>query len=846
MADTKKQKTEDTKEVEETKEPPKELEEDAKKDKGDKIKSAVTFLTPDTTMNVLPSTVGNMLGSLQDGGLGSLVAGARANVGIKSGRYMFEAKIVESGGTAMFRIGLSTEGSLFLGEDASSICFDNQGSLISNKKKTKPAKSFAQDIIVAVVLNLDPTSPNFNTISLFKDGVRASEPQPLPDELKDQTLFPSFSYKGVTVHYNFGPPIVPLPFTCKVVSEALVKDVSMKDQPEGGTYTAHFPVCLPDEGSFDALDSFLQKNPDYTEISDRALQDWQVKSGLGTKAKAASNDKPDANHDFTPLKNTLIQIAALQPRNLVVMEVKANLVKEDRIAALAKFKSPAFKTVAEVLVGTPPSSFKKTIHEKLLKAKQDASDAQFKVEQAKKKREWMARKKTKEAEKAKKKADKERQKKMEEIKKKREEALKKAKKDMAAKAGETVEEEEEKAEEEEKKEEEPEEEEPEEPEPQDEEPPTVELNAEEKAITFFKGSVPDLAPYVLNTSFASFSLPTADEGFTSVKFSWSKKEEAIAYAKQWVLAKKQTTRVEDIKPSQWFKDKLSSWNSSLTSWKNKQNEYKTLVAKKAAEKQAKLKKKEMEEKKAKMEAEKKAKEAEAKKAKEGEEEKAEEKEEEKEEVKPVEVEVEEEPEDTVDFEGVDVFGVEDVLDIGAKTPLFKEFQFEDFALMSLRAELHFMAHSFGKDVEDPDRTGVHMDHLAFYYQKYFGKTLSAQSFGVKTVLEMVQLVSDTVHVEAKTSVLESLIPADLETHAVFIKLTEEARRQRLLAIEMGDDSAKLNIQKQQGEKRSWDGSQKQGGGNNQDAKTGESKDNKRKWEGGGKGGGKWGKWGGKW
>ena len=36
-----------------------------------------------------------------------------------------------------------------------------------------------------------------------------------------------------------------------------------------------------------------------------------------------------------------------------------------------------------------------------------------------------------------------------------------------------------------------------------------------------------------------------------------------------------------------------------------------------------------------------------------------------------------------------------------KTPLFKEFQFEDFAMMSLRVELHLLATSFGKDSSDP-------------------------------------------------------------------------------------------------------------------------------------------------
>merc|ERR1719272_2402342 len=92
-----------------------ELETDAKRDSNPKIRDAVKFLTPDTTMNVLPSSVGNILMSMVEGGLSQLVAGARASVGVKAGRYLFEAKIVEQAGdgSKMVRVGFAAEGSLF-------------------------------------------------------------------------------------------------------------------------------------------------------------------------------------------------------------------------------------------------------------------------------------------------------------------------------------------------------------------------------------------------------------------------------------------------------------------------------------------------------------------------------------------------------------------------------------------------------------------------------------------------------------------------------------------------------------------------------------------------------------
>merc|ERR1711924_592023 len=107
-------------------------------------------------------------------------------------------------------------------------------------------------------------------------------------------------------------------------------------------------------------------------------------------------------------------------------------------------------------------------------------------------------------------------------------------------------------------------------------------------------------------------------------------------------------------------------------------------------------------------------------------------------------ESDEEPEVEIDFEGLDVFGVNDICDIGGKTPLFKDFQFEDFTLMTLRAELHLLINAFGKDCNDPDRTGIHVDHLAFYYQKYYGKALNLHSFGVQTSAELVKMVHDTI------------------------------------------------------------------------------------------------------
>merc|ERR1711941_191169 len=58
--------------------------------------------------------------------------------------------------------------------------------------------------------------------------------------------------------------------------------------------------------------------------------------------------------------------------------------------------------------------------------------------------------------------------------------------------------------------------------------------------------------------------------------------------KKYVLAKKNTTRVEDIKPSQWFKDRKGQWDKALKEYQGKQTAWKAMLAKKDADKKKKI------------------------------------------------------------------------------------------------------------------------------------------------------------------------------------------------------------------------------------------------------------------
>jgi len=796
-----------------TVEPPKEVEEDAEEDRRSRIQESVTCLPSDTTLNIMPSVHGNVLMPLTDGGMQYLLAGARANVGVKYGRYMFEARIVEilnpaetesrRGGTRvtprqLLRIGFSTERScLFLGETEDSVCFDSEGVFTHNKKPIGTTEKFAREQVLSVVLNLDDESPNANTISLFRDGQRISEPQRLPECLKGKALYPAVTFRNLTVHINFGPVSgAKMPFRCRMIQDAAQRDAAVVSHPvpKDGKYDVIFPVCLPDEGTFEWLDMFLEKHPEYVELSDRKISEWAERSGVWRSkgyAARASNDKPDMNFgiaqmDDQSIRRILHTVVQAHHRHFVYMEIKSNLMEEERREAVKRFRAPHFKTTAQIMMGEPTKDFKDKVHGALLKQKQEKADADFRVWQQEEIQRRLAERKRKEVEREQKRAAKmarkaeearkvEEERRAEEVRKAEEAAKEQA--EAPKEAGEGKPEGEGKAAAEEKKAEEQskedggvqqmavdsksdEEEEAEEDDKlAEQQPPKVELTDEERRTWFVRPPNPDMNPWTLSSTFAKFTLPSKEEGFDDVHYEWLQKTKCTEYLKEWILSRKLTIRIEDILPSEWFGEQWVSWQNQLQKWMQKQGEW-AAACKKGPVKEVDGKEGEEAEKKV--------------------------------EAPDVKEEAKEGKEDA-DEEELDVFGVEDVCDIGKGEPLFANFTFEDWALLSLRYELHLLAHAFRRDVDDPERLGIHVDHLLFYYNKYFRKPLHTKSYGVETYEALVDFVQDTVVVNPKNSVLEAQLSDELDTFDLFLKLTEEARRERSLRIDSGEEEVKLNF-----------------------------------------------------
>eukprot|EP00927_Polykrikos_kofoidii_P053918 TRINITY_DN48438_c0_g1_i1.p1 TRINITY_DN48438_c0_g1~~TRINITY_DN48438_c0_g1_i1.p1 ORF type:complete len:747 (+),score=169.75 TRINITY_DN48438_c0_g1_i1:333-2243(+) len=488
---------------------------------------------------------------------------------MKAGRYFFEVSMLEflnpptSAGSGrgpvprqLVRVGFSTAASpLVLNDgDAGAFFFDAEGFYSSAEtKRVQVGKRFARDEVIGVLLNLDAGSPNANTISVFRNGERASEPQRLPEQLKGETLFPHVSFRNVTLEINFGPePIKPWPFVCSALQGAAQDDVVVKKYPapKDGKHTVVFPVGWPDEGTFAWLEHFLEKNPDFVELSDRSIIDWAVKSGLWrnkTHAWKSSKDKPDYNFgvplmdDFS-VRRVLNSIAPTVPRNYVVMEVKQNLVAVDRKENLNRFPNASFKKVARVALGDPTEEFQKVARRALLKEK--VAKAEF---------EWKAKK----------------------IERERKKMVAKRKHELAAKQRQARQQNGEEVLDEQA-------EEPEDAEDEEMEMPEVSLTEEEEKHWFVPpapGSQ-DLTQQAFERSFSGFSIPEKKEGFDEVLFEWANEKTSREYLKTKVLEKKRTAKIESLVPGEWFKTQQAEWGKQVKAWQAKQAEAK-VAAKRA-------------------------------------------------------------------------------------------------------------------------------------------------------------------------------------------------------------------------------------------------------------------------
>jgi len=688
---------------------------DAPKDNRTILKSSIAFNAADTTLNVLSTWGGKVLTPITEGGMAFLLAGAKANVGQKNGRYMFEIKIVQIIATNQpgqrprqtLRLGFSTsEAELILSTEPTGAFFDLDGLFSAGSAKSvyNGRVPIARDIVVAVVLNLDPKSPNHNTMALYKDGVRVTEPKQLPEQMHGKPLYPHLNFRSISLQVNMGlTPLKELPFKCRLLQGAAERDVMVapSKEPKDGVYEVVMPVAFPDEGTFDWVDTFLEKNPTYVELSDRKIIDWATRSGLNIKGQpgqgSTSNDKPKPNFgipsiDDLSVRKVLGSVAPLVPRNYVVMEVKANLMRDERGEILKRFAYPCFRKVAHVVMGEPKKGFVEKVQAILLDDKQQRADD-----------EWKKRKELKDKQ---------------ELMKKRAEEMKLKREALKTQDGASKKEGEDEMEDDEKKDVEVEEDE--------DEPPILELDEAEKKLKFRSTPLPDLDPKIFSTSFSKFSTPDDEEGFDLIRYEWTSEKDAKSYLRTWITNKKSTMRIEDLKPGDFFKKRAAEFAKLYKEWQEKQTAYM-----KTAKKDSDL------------------------------------------------------------SQDADIFMVENISNVNGGCPLFEHFSAQDWALVQLRFELYAMLVAFPKDADDDERKGILLDHLQFYYTKYYAKVFSVKAFNKATISEVLAMITDTVNL--KDSVAIPMTSDDNLALDVFVRITEEQRRERQRRIDAGDETVRLRF-----------------------------------------------------
>uniref|UniRef100_A0A7S1WG85 B30.2/SPRY domain-containing protein n=1 Tax=Alexandrium catenella TaxID=2925 RepID=A0A7S1WG85_ALECA len=653
---------------------------DEPEDKSARIARGVELCAVDATPDVLVSASG-AVSSLAQGGFQHLRSGVRADTGAKAGRYLFEVKVIECGSRAEseLRVGFSTAGSsLFLGDgSAENVCFSSEGAYYLADpgqgkaiEKAGACNRMTSHQVVGVLLNLSPESPNAMTVSVFLDGERAGKPQPIPAHLKGKALYPTLTFRNVTLAANFGArglQLKALPFQCRMFSgmaKAHAESSGARASTEGKLEVV-IPIGLPDRGVFDYAERFVQEHPGHVELSDRKFADWCRKSGLVTKGSPSpmhSRDRFDFNYGIPQLdgkawRGNLQTLLQLSGRSCVLPEVRAGLLAPERKELLSKIPRSVRK-VAVVVLGDPSKSFKDWVHEKIR--------SEYEVKKA---------------------------------------AFEK-RRDIAEAIGEELSEDELR-------------------------PPEEPALGEDVCFLPVETGLSDLSEKALTGSYSHFTVPGDDEGFDEVRFEWSGRDEAEQYLQRWVTEKKATLIVDGLKPGTWFHARLKEWHKVRQDLRTSFSKYKSSGS---------------------------------------------------------DADV-----SAIKLEDVDVHNCD-----GDGTPIYANFKYEDWLLLSWRYELHLLVHAFMEDVADPDYKGIPEEHVAHYFRLYYGIPCDLKGKlgmdGLPAVVKLLKGPVELVELKPGYKVLQSTLPMSA-TADDFVRSIESYRRDRARRVEAGDESARLSFPK---------------------------------------------------
>jgi len=662
-------------------EEPKEKELDEVETTEARYKDPIRMSTEESTLNALVSPEGIVTSLQMDTFHEShqqaqhLLAACKMNVGLIAGRYMLETEILVSGNGGEVRLGFSTpKSTLFLGENGT-IGVVSNGSFFSDGNIIAPldfgGRRFSRGDVIGLLLNRTE-SGNANTLSLFHNGERMGQPQPLPESFLKQALFPHVTVKNCTVFVNSTNTLLKrYPFTCRSIGGAAKKHIvpsSVKDTNES-------EIVVP-VGYFSPewLESYQASRPNdtFTELTQSFLSKWQGKSLL--------QEAPPSIYLVKFFEKMM-----RQRKRKFVYSFGHNLNPIER-KAFCERMPPQMKKTAVV---HDPAIEELPTHNHFTPLSRQAENGVL---------------------------------------------------------------------------------------PPATPAPRVRRLPDCKAV----------------------GLPSEEEGFQTVSFTESR-EKSQDLLKKWQKKTKDQTRVDNLQPGNWFRQKMESWRAFQEETRKDGEETKLQkMRERAAQEEEEGEKKEGEAEKKEGEAEKKDGEAEKKEGeaekKEGEAEKKEceaEKKEGEAEKKEGEAEKKEGEEKKEEREEEKKEEKKKPRREGASCVDTSTWTEEDWMLVDLRVELHLLCHAFRMDVDDEERTRFSGENLNHYYRLYNGpKSFYVATYGAKTVEEVFEPVTDTITLE------EDMVTPKLEQDTEFdvmMELTESARQERTDRIGAGDEGAKLKF-----------------------------------------------------
>jgi len=303
------------------------------------------FNSSDTTLNAMVDREGNVLGQMGQDGLVHLLAHAKMTYGIKKGRYYVESLRLDACKTSgAFRFGVSTQSAKFTGGDGS-IAFDLECCLTVNgepQKGVSPQRQLGKGDVVGILVNLEKKHKNENTVSLFVNGQRHSQPVALPENMVNQALFPQLAVKNMSAGLNLTTINMKLPFSVMMMGEATPSDLEKSKVTETKNPKIVFPVGTCPEAfckeflSKNASDNYLALTPEY-------IKEWCADSKYAPRTEDMCG--------IGGIDNPRLLAPVLRTRNRNVLYAIGNHLfpadREARLLALPGFEKEAYVVPTE-------------------------------------------------------------------------------------------------------------------------------------------------------------------------------------------------------------------------------------------------------------------------------------------------------------------------------------------------------------------------------------------------------------------------------------------------------------------------------------------------------------------